>query len=134
MKRSFSVENPWFAGTSEITTFALDDLLGTKLRALFQRRKGRDLFDLWLALDRGGVDAASLLSCFHRYMSDGGHVITRAIFEENLHEKAGRIDFRGGMDALLRPGVFWDFDAALRLVLPELVSKLPGDAWRGDGS
>jgi len=37
----------------------LEELLGTKLRALYQRRKGRDLFDLAVALtarrSRGGV-------------------------------------------------------------------------------
>jgi predicted nucleotidyltransferase component of viral defense system len=49
-KHKFSVENQWFSGDCEITTYYLEELLGTKLRALYQRRKGRDLFDLWKAL------------------------------------------------------------------------------------
>ncbi len=44
------VHNPWWAGQTDVTTFAMDELLGTKLRALYQRKKGRDLFDLWLAI------------------------------------------------------------------------------------
>jgi predicted nucleotidyltransferase component of viral defense system len=28
-------------------TYELDELMATKLRALYQRRKDRDLFDLW---------------------------------------------------------------------------------------
>lgn len=45
-QRPFVVTNPWFAGKTVVTTYLLDELMGTKLRALYQRRKGRDLFDL----------------------------------------------------------------------------------------
>jgi len=41
----YSVENSWFSGTCNLTGYELEELLGTKLRALYQRRKGRDLFD-----------------------------------------------------------------------------------------
>lgn len=37
------------------------------------------------------------------------------------------------MNALLRPGLTWDFDAALKAVMEEIVSRLPGDPWKGDG-
>lgn len=129
----FVVDNPWFRGRAEIPTFAIDELLGTKLRALYQRKKGRDLFDLWCAIEQGLVDADALIRCFERYMSEGGHTVTRALFEANLREKSLRPDFRGDMDALLRPGLTWDFDAALQVVLDRLVARLPGDAWKGDG-
>ena len=132
-KVPFAIDNPWFRGSAMVTTFGIDELLGTKLRALYQRKKGRDLFDLWLALDSGKVDAATLVRCFQRYMAEGEHTVSRAEFEANLYEKAGRKDFRGDMDALLRPGLAWDFDAALRLVLDQLVCRLPGDAWRNPG-
>ena len=36
----------WFTGAAKVLTYDLDELLGTKLRALYQRKKGRDLFDL----------------------------------------------------------------------------------------
>ena len=52
----FAVASRWFNGISDITTYDLDELLGTKLRALYQRRKGRDLFDMATALTQGGVD------------------------------------------------------------------------------
>jgi len=129
----FEVDSQWFRGNADVTTFAVDELLGTKLRALYQRRKGRDLFDLWFALEQGGVSAEALIGCFGRYMTEGGHAVTRALFEANLHEKADRPDFRGDMDALLRPGLTWDFDAALQLVLSELVARLPGEPWKGEG-
>jgi hypothetical protein len=40
------VENPWFTGQAAVVSFEPEELFGTKLRALLQRRKGNDLFDL----------------------------------------------------------------------------------------
>ena len=40
----FSVMNPWYSGESVIRTYQLNELMGTKLRALYQRRKGRRIF------------------------------------------------------------------------------------------
>ena len=48
-KFSFDVKNNWFSGSAEILTYHLSELLGSKLRALYQRKKGRDLFDLFFA-------------------------------------------------------------------------------------
>ena len=129
----FRVENRWFTGEANATTFEVDELLGTKLRALYQRKKGRDLFDLWFALDQGIVNAEALLDCFNRYMTEAGHAASRAQFEANLHEKAGNREFRGDILPLLRPGIVWDFDEALRVVLKRLVERLPGSPWRGVG-
>src|SRR6266540_2910772 len=48
---SFHVDNPWFSGNAKISTFSREEMLATKLRALLQRNKGRDLFDLAHALN-----------------------------------------------------------------------------------
>ncbi len=133
VKVPFKVANQWFRGQADVTTFLSDELLGTKLRALYQRKKGRDLFDLWYALSEGRSNPDALIACFERYMAEGGHSVSRAQFEANLHEKAGRRDFRKDMDVLLRHNVSWDFDDAMGVVLEELVAKLPGDPWRGQG-
>lgn len=127
----FGVESRWFNGSAPVTTFALDELLGTKLRALYQRKKGRDLFDLWRALQTGLVVEDRLLHCFHEYMGRGGHSVSRAQFEENLHLKSSNAKFRGDLTPLLRPGIEWDVDKAFGLVLEKLVSGLPGDPWKG---
>ena len=112
----------------------VDELLGTKLRALYQRKKGRDLFDLWLALEQGVVDPDALLSCFTRYMREGGHSVTRAQFEANLQAKARDREFRGDILPLLRPGIEWLFEAALATVQERLIRRLPGEPWRGTDS
>lgn len=127
----FRVENPWFTGSADIRTFALNELLATKLRALYQRKKGRDLFDLWLALERDAIDVPVILTCFSRYMNATGSRVTRAQFEANLHEKRGDPAFRADIDPLLRPGFGWDFELALDEVLERIVAHLPGRAWSG---
>ncbi|GHT17674.1 hypothetical protein FACS189429_2260 [Bacteroidia bacterium] len=60
----FSVWNQWFTGNCKITTYHLDELLGTKVRALYQRRKGRDLFDLYKALTIQNVNIENVNACF----------------------------------------------------------------------
>lgn len=128
------VESRWFAGNAQVATFEVNELLGTKLRALYQRKKGRDLFDLWFALKKGVVDEDVLLGCFTRYMIETGHSVTRAQFEANLHAKAADREFRGDVLPLLRPGTEWSFEAALATVQERLIQRLPGDPWRGADS
>lgn len=60
----FEVDSPWFAGVTTIQTYCLNELLGTKLRALYQRRKGRDLFDLWWALEHDDAGPDEIVDCF----------------------------------------------------------------------
>lgn len=129
--RSFSVANPWFSGTCEVATFQLDELLGTKLRALYQRRKGRDLFDLWLCLTSGNVVVDQVLKCFAAYMKHEKHTVSRAEFERNLHEKALDAAFLGDLTPLLAGNVLYDSGAALDLVRERIVARLPGEPWRG---
>ncbi|MDX2055824.1 MAG: nucleotidyl transferase AbiEii/AbiGii toxin family protein [Polyangiaceae bacterium] len=111
--------------------FAVNELLATKLRALYQRKKGRDLFDLWLAIEKGVVDPPTLLASFQRYMTEGGHEVSRAQFEANLHEKRSAPVFRADLDRFLRPGLTWDCDTAMDVVLERIVAHLPGAAWKG---
>jgi predicted nucleotidyltransferase component of viral defense system len=42
--------------------------LSTKLRALYQRRKGRDLFDLWQVLVALGTEDALIIDGLAHYM------------------------------------------------------------------
>jgi predicted nucleotidyltransferase component of viral defense system len=125
------LEGRWYSGAAKVTTFALDELLATKLRALYQRKKGRDLFDLWFASRHAAVDSDQMLRCFERYMAEGGHRVSRAQFEANLHRKSGDVDFRSDIVPLLRPTVAWNFDEACRAVRERFIDRLAGDPWQG---
>lgn len=105
---SLLVENPWFTGEADVTTYALDELMGTKLRALYQRRKGRDLFDLWLCLSRGLIDPAQVVACFTAYMQHEGRTISRAEFERNLCEKESNSAFLDDIRPLLASEISYD--------------------------
>ena len=126
----FEVRSRWFQGRTAVTTFTLEELLGTKLRALYQRKKGRDLFDLWTAAGRAGVSPDRVVACFERSMHEGGHSASRAQFEKNLAAKRKDERFRNDIEPLLRPGMAWDADIAFDVVLREFVSRLTGEPWR----
>ncbi len=68
--RRFAVASRWWDSEADIPTFELEDLLGTKLRALYQRRKGRDLFDLWIALTQLQAEEMQIVAAFNHYMGD----------------------------------------------------------------
>ena len=126
-KRSFSVESRWYSGLSDITTFELDELLGTKLRALYQRRKGRDLFDLTMGLRDARSNPERIAATFQEYMEREGGSVTRAMFERNLAGKIGDAQFNADMSAVLRPGFEWRPAEAVRTVSEQLISLLPGE-------
>jgi len=126
----FAVTSPWFAGRSEIPTFALPELLGTKLRALYQRKKGRDLFDFAVTLDRLGDDEArDVVRCFLHYLERGGQRASRAELEENLAGKRSDPAFGADVRLLLVPGTKFDRERALDRVLARLVTLVPGEPW-----
>jgi hypothetical protein len=127
----FKVDSRWFSGEAVIPTFCLDELLGTKLRALYQRRKSRDLFDLWIALHQGKANAEGIVQCFQEYMDRAGTRVSRAEFEANLSTKFLDPIFVQDLSPLLAPGTDWNLEEAGRKIQQTLVSKLPGQPWKG---
>ena len=122
----FSVSNRWFNGSCDITTYHFAELLGTKLRALYQRRKGRDLFDLYVALKRTTIDDDDdIIRCYRRYISfSTPHPPTRKQFLMNMEEKMRDSDFLTDSAPILRPGIAYDPFEAYDLVRERLLSRL----------
>lgn len=127
----FSVQSRWFEGSCEIHSYELDELLGTKLRALYQRRAGRDLFDLAVALSTGKVNAQRIVAAFLEYVKHGRHTITRALFEKHMAEMMRDPEFLADISPLLSDGYEWDPHAEEPLVSSRLIALLPGEAWKG---
>lgn len=127
----FEVKSRWFSGAADLPTYELDELLGTKLRALYQRKKGRDLFDLGLALRNEAVSADRVVETFSKYMQEEGAQVSRAMFEQNLLEKREDTRFTADITPLLAAGHIWNMDEAFALVWRELVGRLPGEPWKG---
>jgi len=131
LKMTMEVVNPWFHGRASVQTYQLDELMGTKLRALYQRRKGRDLFDLWLCLSRRFVDPSRVVDCFLRYMAHENNPVSRAQFEQNLHDKQSDSAFMEDIAPLLTVSTKYDPSDALPLIRSNLIARIPGEPWRG---
>lgn len=124
-RKQFSMESHWFAGSAELVTYELEELLGTKLRALYQRKKGRDLFDLATALEYASVDARRILKVFSSYMKWAGHHVTRRMFEMNLGAKLDDPEFGADVLPVLAVGQDWNIQQAAQTVSDRLFSLLP---------
>lgn len=121
----FHVTSRWFEGACEILSYNLNELLGTKLRALYQRRKGRDLFDLAVALDHPNVEPERIIGIFAQYMEHGGHHVTREQFLNNLAAKLDDETFGADIGPLLAGNYQWDLEAMADRVRGTLIDELP---------
>ncbi len=124
-KIEHKIENTWIKGYTEIISFEAEELLGTKLRALFQRKKGRDLFDLFYALDNLDLDHNKIVRCYKKYISFSvDKSPTQKQFFRNMEGKLSNPDFEGDIYALLRPGIEYDQNKAYELVKTTLIDKI----------
>ncbi len=125
-KIPFKVESPWFSGSCSITTYKLEELLGTKLRALYQRRKGRDLFDLHKALSTNtDLNIDNLIKCYLEYIKFSvGQAPSQQQFIDNMEAKLNDSEFTGDITALVRPMENYNQNEAYDL-LKKLIDKLP---------
>ena len=124
-KETLSVDNPWYQGSAEINIYQPEELLGTKLRALYQRKKGRDLFDLYYALQNLDLDIEKIVACFYKYMEhEENKAPTAREFELNLEEKIQDDEFAGDITALLRPDIEYDQQVAYEYLLANLIHRI----------
>jgi len=132
---SHAVDNPWFAGQADILTFTNEEMLATKLRALLQRNKGRDLFDIAHALTVfGDLDAKKVASMFQKYLAVQDDRITRAQAEERMFGKLANPAFLRDLRPLLPPDqadklTDEDTKDAFITVFTGLITHIEGKSW-----
>ena len=134
-KYAFEVDSRWHRVKTEIASFEPDELFGTKLRALLQRRKSRDLFDLNEGLKQHLIEPDKLIACFEYYLALEGTPITRAAAEQRMLEKLTR-SLTDDIAPLLPTGITFTEDNALDAfgkVWTELVARIKGDPWKLTG-
>lgn len=126
-KKAFAVNSDWFKGKCYITTYKLEELLGTKFRALYQRRKGRDLYDLHKVISIMKVDTQAIVDCFKTYIKfSSGNIPSQKQFIENMDAKMKNDNFKGDITALLRADEKEKYNQqeAYDLIKAELISKI----------
>lgn len=121
----FSVSNKWYQGECNVLTYQLDELVGTKLRALYQRRKGRDLYDLYKALTTKELNIDNVLKCYHQYMDFVvDHIPTYKEFIINMEDKMQDEEFLGDTQQLLRPDENFNPQEGYEVVRSVLIDRL----------
>ena len=127
----FGVENGWHTASTSIVSYAAEELLGTKLRALLQRQKNRDLFDLNEGLAQLSLNQEHIVATFGHYLKHEGHQITRANAEERMLGKLTR-SLTDDIAPLLATGVTYgatDALTAFERVWFQLIARLDGAPW-----
>ena len=109
-KINYNVDSSWFQGECKITTYKIEELLGTKLRALYQRKKGRDLYDLYKTLKlKPDIIIEDIIHAYKKYMKKNTRSIPAiAIFQKNLDDKMEDNEFLGDTTSLLRPDEIYE--------------------------
>jgi predicted nucleotidyltransferase component of viral defense system len=114
---------------TELVSYNINEMLATKMRALFQRKKGRDLFDLYWALTARSalpVSAAEILKAFDHYMHAEGELVARGKFIAHLHQcLADRAGFCTDINSFLRRDLTYDSDVAGAFIERYLLGLLP---------
>ena len=110
----FAVRSAWWTGEASVAVFDAIEMSATKLRALYQRKKGRDLFDLWLAIAQLGLEPDAIIRAFLPYRPLG---YTAKLAIANLEAKRTNRAFRVDLDPLVTAWPDgYDIDAAAALV------------------
>ena len=125
--KEFNVDHRVAAGSVQIPTHSINELLATKLRAFCQRDKGRDLFDLWWAHRNAGIDEGEIVRLFMDYMHRGGDAVDSA---PELRAKLAAEQARGIFEdvrPLLRSGIDFRVAEALQWFEAELIARLRND-------
>ena len=112
---------------TRIKGFDIHEMLGTKMRAMFQRKRGRDLFDLYWALTKSPtpVEPAAIIASFEHYLKQEGTKAGRAEFIEILDDHLKDRGFCSDMQPLLRADITYDPQAAGKYVKTHLLNLLP---------
>jgi len=110
-----------------VVGYDINEMLGTKMRALFQRRRGRDLFDLYYALTlaKPAVDPDAVVESFLHYLRQEGTTASRSEFVSHLESHLADAGFLSDTEYLLRQGVEYDPVVAGAYVTENLLNRLP---------
>ena len=124
--------NPWFSGRAAVPTYTREEMVATKLRALLQRDKGRDLYDLAHALEVFEcLDVDRILEIFGRFLDLAGQAISRAQAQQRMFAKLARprilFDIRPLLPVAQAEALTEESTAeSFRSVFMNLVDRLPG--------
>ena len=117
-----SVNSDWYSQTPIVKTFELEELAATKIRALYQRAKGRDLYDLWIMLTSLNIDPEKTLMAFSTYRPENFSGINAIV---NLQRKMSDTSFKADIESIVsHTSPEYHANKAADLIIEKLLSKL----------
>jgi predicted nucleotidyltransferase component of viral defense system len=124
-KVNHEINNSWVSGEINMISYHLEELLATKMRALYQRKKGRDLFDLYYALTHSDIDCNKIIHAYKFYMnSSNQRYATSREFLKNMDDKMQENEFIGDVIGLIRPEIKFNILEAYSVVRQKLLVKI----------
>ena len=121
-EKEHQINSSYYVGSGMIKTFEAEELVATKLRALYQRKKGRDLYDIWLALTVLGLKPERIVSAFPAYRPEG---VTAKLMAANLAEKLADKSFCRDVGNMVRVGApQYDPQVAGEMVINTVLSLI----------
>jgi predicted nucleotidyltransferase component of viral defense system len=117
-----SVQSRWWNGSADVRTFRTEEVLATKLRALYARRKGRDLYDLWLALTDLTLDDQLIVDGLSHYMT--AKLYSYRQLHANLADKLATPEFREDINNLTLDLHGYEHRPAAELLMQRLGTRL----------
>lgn len=118
-KVPYKVESDYFSGETTIVAFDTEEMIGSKIRALYQRNKGRDLFDLY-ELGKMEHNWDNIVASF-KLLNIGA---SKKQFEQNLELKMKDAQFLEDILPLLPTGVTYDPQVACKWFSEVVIPKL----------
>lgn len=128
----YKVSSPWFEGEAVLTTFLLEELIGTKLKALYQRKKGRDLYDVdYFVKSHTVLNLNQVIECFSAYANHQGITFSRAELEKNLILKSLDPSYYNDISPLLTIEASQHYNAAEAFdhILEKICPLFSGNSW-----
>ena len=104
-------------GETSVTTYTLEELLSTKIRAFYDRFKGRDVYDIWAADRRATVDKNALRKMFLYYFYRDRKEFRPKVFYSHLEEAVTKNAIEDDVSGYLKPNIDFQLERATKNVL-----------------
>ena len=107
------------AESCKVITYSIDELVSTKLRALFTRAKGRDIYDIYQA-GKMGLNKRLVRKMFIYYLFRVGKAYNPKLDYAKLNERLVKKQYIDDVTGYIRQGVDFSLDEAARNLTQDL--------------
>ncbi|MCY4562810.1 MAG: nucleotidyl transferase AbiEii/AbiGii toxin family protein [Flavobacteriaceae bacterium] len=127
VQKPFRINNVCFSSNVIVSTYNINEILSQKTRALYQRNKGRDLYDLYVSQSHADFDIKKIAQCFIRHMTikkDGKAISsfpTVENFIKRLKRKEQSPDFLKDVDLILKTDIDYNQEDAFEWAKKEFI-------------